>query len=536
MLAWTVYISFLGVGILMLLPRDNPRLARLVALVTAIAGFLVALGGAFESDPGKILSIVKVPWIKVIGSDYHLAADGISLTLVLLTGLAAIAGILFSWNVELRAKEFFAFYLALIAGVYGVFLSFDLFLLFVFYELAIIPKYFLIAIWGSTRREYGAMKLALYSFVGSAMVLVGIIAAFVVSGSKTMNLIELAKFPFPESFQMWAFPLVFVGFAILAGLWPFHTWAPTGHVAAPTAASMLLAGVVMKLGAYGCLRVAITLFPRGLDIWTVQPCGPSLISSVLNRPFIENLQWGLNSIFGFTSWRDVFAVMAVIGIIYGAMVALVQKDFKFVIGYSSVSHMGFVLLGLMTLNTVGLSGAVLQMFSHGIIAGLLFAVVGRMVYDRAHTRDLTDLHQMNLGRAIPFAAVIFTLASVASMGLPGFSGFVAELQVLIGAWQAFPTIAVIAGIGILIGVAYALRALQQAFFPDQESSTQPRTPANGHHGKVDPISVPERVGGMILIGTSLLIGLFPGVLLDLIVPSFSSPLFDGLRSIGGLLP
>src|SRR5213078_2944955 len=187
--------------------------------------------------------------------------------MVLLTSIASLAGILFSWDIEHRAKEFFAFYLALIGGVYGVFLSFDLFLIFVFYELAIIPKYFLIAIWGSTRKEYGAMKLALYSFVGSAMVLIGIVAAFVVAGSRTTSLLELAKFPFPESFQFWAFPLVFVGFAILAGLWPLHTWAPTGHVAAPTAASMLLAGVVMKLGAYGCLRVAITLFPLGLRAW-----------------------------------------------------------------------------------------------------------------------------------------------------------------------------------------------------------------------------------------------------------------------------
>ena len=180
-----------------------------------------------------------------------------------------------------------------------------------------------------------------------------------------MSLLELARYPFPQAFQMWAFPLVFVGFAILAGLWPFHTWAPTGHVAAPTAASMLLAGVVMKLGAYGCLRVAMTLFPHGLDPWGFK-------------------------VLGFGSWRDVLSLLAVIGIVYGAMVALVQKDFKFVIGYSSVSHMGFVLLGLLTLNTIGLSGAVLQMFSHGIIAGLLFAVVGRMVYDRTHTRDLAS--------------------------------------------------------------------------------------------------------------------------------------------------
>ena len=499
MLAWTIYVSFLGVAVLMLLPRGNARLARTVALLTATIGFLIALAGVIHAKAGlEIETIAKVAWVPSLGIEYHLAADGISLTLILLTGIAAIAGILFSWNIEHRAKEFFAFYLALIAGVYGVFLSFDVFLLFAFYELAIIPKYFLIAIWASTRKEYGAMKLALYSFVGSAMVLVGIIAAYVKAGAKTTSLLELAAFPFPDSFQYWAFPLVFVGFAILAGLWPLHTWAPTGHVAAPTAASMLLAGVVMKLGAYGCLRVAMTLFPLGLK-----------------------------------AWHNEVALLAVIGIVYGAMVALVQKDFKFVIGYSSVSHMGFVLLGLVTLNEVGLSGAVLQMFSHGIIAGLLFAVVGRMVYDRTHTRELGDLQGMQLNRLIPFAAVTFTVASVASMGMPGFSGFVAELQVLIGAWQAFPTFGVLAGLGILVGVAYTLRALQQAFFGERVAGVAaPADPDVHGHAVLEPISIPERLGAAMLMGTSLIIGLYPRLLLDLIVPSFGSPLFDWLGKAG----
>jgi len=508
MLAWTIYISFIGVVVLLLLPKGNTRAARTFALLAAVIAFFIALAGVLEARAGsEIETIVNVPWVPLLGIEYHLAADGISLTLILLTGIAAIAGILFSWNIEHRAKEFFAFYLALIGSVYGVFLSFDVFLLFVFYELAIIPKYFLIAIWGSTRKEYGAMKLALYSFVGSAMVLVGIIAAFIKAGAKTTSLLELANFPFPETFQYWAFPLVFVGFGILAGLWPFHTWAPTGHVAAPTAASMLLAGVIMKLGAYGSLRVAMTLFPLGLK-----------------------------------AWHNEIALLAVIGIVYGAMVALVQKDFKFVIGYSSVSHMGFVLLGLVTLNEIGLSGAVLQMFSHGLIAGLLFAVVGRMVYDRTHTRELDDLQSMQLTRLIPFAAVTFTVASVASMGLPGFSGFVAELQVLIGAWHAFPTLAVVAGVGILVGVAYTLRALQLAFFADEGGASERNAPAlrasNPGHAELEfgallpPISIPERFGAILLMGTSLLIGLYPRLLLDLIVPSFRSSLFDGLRKAG----
>jgi NADH-quinone oxidoreductase subunit M len=483
---------------LLLLPKVSVPVARIIAMLSATVGLAITLIAFAQQSTGALVTVARVPWIPSLGIEYRLAADGISMTLLLLTGIVAIAGILFSWNIEHRAKEFFALYLALIGGVYGVFLSFDLFLLFVFYEIAIIPKYFLIAIWGSTRREYAAMKLALYSFVGSAMVLIGLTAAYVVAGGKTTSLVDLAQFPFPVHFQMWAFPLIFVGFGILAGLWPFHTWAPTGHVAAPTATSMLLAGVVMKLGAYGCLRVAMTLFPRGLDPWEVH-------------------------ILGFGSWRDVFALLALIGIVYGAMVALVQKDFKFVVGYSSVSHMGFVLLGLMTLSQIGLSGAVLQMFSHGILAGLLFAVVGRMVYDRTHTRDLDALEKMNLYKAIPFAAVTFVVASMASIGLPGFSGFVAELQVLIGTWRAFPIYTIGIGFGIVIGVAYTWRAMQKAFFGQAEIVS-----GKPHH-PLPPISIPERIGAAILIGVSLAIGLYPQLILNRIIPALNSPLFDGLR-------
>jgi NADH-quinone oxidoreductase subunit M len=518
MLSWTIYTSFGAALLLMLLPERRGPWARRIALGAALAGLVISAAALFQSTPGSFRTVTRLSWIPALGIDYHLGADGISLVLVLLTGLAAVAGILFSWNVEHRPREFFALYLALIGGVYGVFLSFDLFLLFVFYEIAIIPKYFLIAIWGSTRREYAAMKLALYSFVGSAMVLVGLIAAFVLAGGQTMSLADLAAHRFPREFQMWAFPLVFVGFGVLAGLWPFHTWAPTGHVAAPTAASMLLAGVVMKLGAYGCLRVAMTLFPAGLQPW--------------------GFEW-----LGLGSWRDVFALLAVMGILYGAMVALVQKDFKFVIGYSSVSHMGFVLLGLVTLHTIGLTGAVLQMFSHGIVAGLLFAVVGRMVYDRAHTRQLDELQPMNLSRALPFAAVTFTLATLASIGLPGFSGFIAEFQVLIGAWHAYPTLTVLTGAGILVGVAYGLRALQRAFFAERRwrdgddatpSSRGASAGVSDSQPALDPISTPERVGTVILVATSLAVGLYPDLLLKYIIPSFNAPWFDGLR--GGGLP
>jgi NADH-quinone oxidoreductase subunit M len=505
MLAWTIYLSFLGALAARLAP--SKQFARIVALLTALAGLGLSIAALVRWQPGALVTVAQVPWIPQVGISYHLAADGISLTLLLLTGIAATSGILFSWNIEQRTQEFFAFYLVLIGGVYGVFLSFDLFLLFVFYEIAIIPKYFLIAIWGSvprgatrekagSQREYAAMKLALYSFAGSALVLAGMVAAWTVSGGRSLSFEFLARYPFPAHFQMWAFPMVFVGFAVLAGMWPFHTWAPTGHAAAPTAASMLLAGVVMKLGAYGCLRVAMMLFPAGL--------GP----------------WGFH-VLGFGSWRDVFAVLAVIGIVYGASVALVQRDFKFVIGYSSVSHMGFVLLGLMTLTQIGLDGAVLQMFSHGVIAGLLFAVVGRMVYDRTHTRDLNELGPMRLAQVIPFAAVTFILAGMASIGLPGFSGFIAEFQILIGTWRALPWMVPVAGIGILIGIAFTWRALTKVFFGEAAAGAQEHP--------LPPITLAEKCGAVLLLATTLVVGLYPRILIDLILPALNSPLFEGLR-------
>jgi NADH-quinone oxidoreductase subunit M len=502
LLAFTIYLSFAGALLQALLPKGRAALSRWLALTVAVAGLVLAVQGFVAGMGQGRVVLVDVPWVPSMGIHFLLAADGISRVLVLLTGLAAVAGVLFSWNVELRTNEFFAFYLVLIGAVYGVFLSFDLLLLFVFYEIAIVPKYFLIAIWGSTRREYGAMKLVIYSFAGSAMVLIGLLAAYATAGSHSTGLIELAHAGLPASFQMWAFPLVFTGFAILAGMWPFHTWAPTGHVAAPTAASMLLAGVVMKLGAYGCLRVAIALFPRGLD------------------------PWGFSFI-GIGSWRDVFAVLAVVGIVYGALVALAQTDFKFVIGYSSVSHMGFVLLGLVTLNQIGMTGAVLQMFSHGIIAGLLFAIVGRIVYDRTHTRQFAELETMHLSKRLPFAAWAFVIAGMASIGMPGFSGFWAEIQVLLGAWKVNPWWVMAAGIGIVVGVAYTWRALQKAFFSDALPSAHVLEQEQGH--ALPAITWPEVTGVIMLAGVSLFVGLYPRILLDAIEPAVKALLAGGVQ-------
>jgi len=477
---WTIYVSFLGAGLIMLLPRNSKNLIRWVALLTGVTGLGIALqnyiaynGWIAANQPLKdgFWHLANAAWIPSLGARYHLAVDGLNFPLVLLNGIVCVTGILFSWNIEERVKEFFAFFLTLIAGVYGVFMAMDLFLLFVFYELAIVPKYFIIAIWGSTRKEYGAMKLVLYSFVGSAAVFIGILAAFFAGGGQTFDMLELARNPIAREAQVWVFPLIFGGFAVLAGMWPFHTWAPTGHVAAPTAASMLLAGVVMKLGSYGCLRAAMLLFPSGL-----------------------------------VHWHWCIAWLGVIGILYGAAVALVQKDFKFIIGYSSVSHMGFVLLGLATLNRDGMSGAVLQMFSHGIVASLLFAVVGRMVYDRTHTRQLDELG--GLSKTLPFACVTFVIAGAASMGMPGFSGFVAEIQVLIGAFKMSPWLAAAAALSIAVTAAYILNALHKVFYNDEQA------PAATH--RLPRITVPEVVAAVMLMVALVVIGLYPSAMLDMI--------------------
>ena len=469
MIAWTIYLTLGGALLLLLLPRT---LSRWLALLIAVTGFVISTFSFFQAGNfSKFETLLSIPWIPGFPISFHLASDGISLTMCLVTGITAISAVLLSWKVSQRQNEFFFWLLLVIAGSYGVFLSADLFLFFVFYELVIVPKYFLIATWGSTNKTYGAMKLTLYSFLGGALVLIGIIAAYV--NGHSFDLLELTKNVIPISIQLWAFPVMFCGFAILAGMWPMHTWAPTGHVAAPTAGSMLLAGIVMKLGAYGALRIAMNVFP-----------------------------------FGFQAWRGTIALFAIIGIVYAAAVALRQRDLKFVIGYSSVSHMGFVLLGLATANLLGVSGAVLQMFSHGVIASLLFAVVGSMIYERTHTRNVDELAKLQLSHALPFAAFTFVVASAASMGIPGFSGFAAEITILMGLWNSFPWLMIGAIAGMALTAAFTLRALKLAFFAD---STHPVP-------QYDPIALHEKLGASLLIISTLVVGLYPKMLLDKIEP------------------
>lgn len=486
MIAWTIYVTFGAAILLLFLPH---LLARWMALLAALGGFAISLAAFFNTaNVGTFATIVRLPWIPNLGMEYHLAADGISLTMCLVTGVTAVSAVLFSWDVDERPNEFFFWLLLVVGGSYGVFLSADLFLLFVFYELVIVPKYFLIAIWGSTNKEYGAMKLTLYSFFGGALALIGIIAVYVTvgggNGAAAFDLQQLAQFQFPPQFQSWVFPVLFLGFGVLAGIWPLHTWAPTGHVAAPTAGSMLLAGIVMKLGAYGALRVAMNLFPQGFHLWS---------------------KW--------------IAILGVVGIVYAAAVALRQRDLKFVIGYSSVSHMGFVLLGLATANLLGVGGAVLQMFSHGVIAALLFAVAGRMVYRRTHTRDLETLSGLGLRHAIPFAAFSFVIASAASMGIPGFSGFAAEITILLGAWKTYPLAVLITGAGMVLVAAFTLRALKKTFFGDAAVMPGGSAALSGDGLDLSPITLAEKFGAGLLIFATLAAGVYPKFLVDRILPA-----------------
>lgn len=486
---WTILPAFLAALGALLLPVRHAAQAKVVALAGSLVGMFSGawLCLARLGQPESATWSLDLAWIPSLGARFHLAADGLSLVLLLLTGIVAVAGVLFSWNVEKRPRAFFAWFMTIIGGVYGVFLSRDALLLFVFYEVVILPKYMLISIWGSTNREYGAMKLTMYSIAASALILAGLCVAYGAAGGTSFDLMHLAAAQPEAALQAWAFPLLFLGFAVLAGIWPFHTWAPTGHVAAPTAASMLLAGVVMKLGAFGVLVVAMPLFPAG-----------------------------------FAQWQGVIAWLAVIGILYGALTALAQRDLKFVIGYSSVSHMGFILLGLAAASHWGLRGAVLQMISHGIIAGLLFGIAGRVIYERTHTRDLNDLESFRLWKNMPFVVVCFTMAMAASMGLPGFSGFVAEISVIIGVWQVFPWLTAAVALGIILTGAFSLRAVQKSCF------TRPDRPVTDPPPPLSPLTWPERSAILLLLAVSVAIGLYPKPWIILIDQGLSSPLFHSI--------
>lgn len=464
--------------VLLILPAENRAWIRRVALAAAVLVLLISfvLYFTYDVNRGGYQFIEEAAWLPQFGIHYKLGIDGISLPLVLLSGLVIFSGVLVSWNVEDRPREFFSFLMFLGASVLGVFCALDLFLLFFFFELAVFPKYLMIVVWGYPKtREYGGMKLTLYLFIGSVIALVGTLAIYFGSGLRTFDLLALERAGFPVEFQRLWFPFVFLGFAILGGIFPFHSWAPDGHVAAPTAISMLLAGVEMKVGAFAALRVGIQLLPDGAQYWA-----PAIL------------------------------LLATINVVYGAFIAMVQTDFKYVIGFSSVSHMGLVLIGFATLNRDGLLGAGMQMFSHGVMTALFFAIVG-MVYDRAHTREIGALG--GLVRKMPWAAVGFIIGGLVSMGMPGFSGFVSEIPVFMGAWQVAPLVAVVAILGILITAAYIFLVVRRVFFGEIPPELDQQV---GDVTRKDKLVI-----GMLAL-VMILLGWFPSLLTRLIEPGVQS--------------
>jgi len=458
--------------ILLLLPAERKTEARVTALAAAIFCLVLSTWVFFSYDQAaagyQFVEIYK--WLPALGISLHFGVDGMSTPLVLLTGIVMVTGVLISWGVDDRPREFFAFLFILANGVFGVFVSLDLFMLFFFYEIAVFPMYLLIVIWGWAKtREYAAMKLTLYLFLGSVFALVGVLAMYFSAGMHTFDMLALEKAGFSARFQNLWFPFVFIGFAILGGMFPFHNWSPDGHVAAPTAVSMFHAGVLMKLGAFAALRVGIMLLPDGAKFW-----------------------------------QPVVIILALVNVVYGAFIAMVQTDFKYVIGFSSVSHMGLVLLGFATLNRDGMLGAGLQMFSHGVMTALFFAAVG-MVYDRAHTRDIPRLGGM--ARPMPWVAVGFIIGGLVSMGMPLFSGFAAEFPIFLGVWQTEPWIAIVASLSIVITAAYVLLVIRRVFFGD--------VPAE-FDGHITPVTVLDKTAIVMLCFFMVILGLFPTIMAPMI--------------------
>ena len=427
-----------------------------------------------EGNTAQMLFETKYNWFPAWNISFHLGVDGISVAMILLTAFVVIAGVLVSWNVTKMTKEFYFLLILLSLGAYGFFISLDLFILFFFLEIAVIPKYLLIGIWGSGKKEYAANKLALMLMGGSALILVGLLGIYFSGKDHSFDLLHLAKLTIPLQTQMICFPLLFVGFGVFTALFPLHTWVPDGHSSAPTAGSMFLAGISMKLGGYGCLRVATYIMPEGAK-----------------------------------EYATIIIVLSVIAILYGAFATMMQKDLKYINAYSSVSHCGFVLLGIGMLTKTSMTGAVMQMVSHGLMTALFFAVIG-MIYERTHTRQVTEMS--GLLKRMPFIGTVLFIVGLCSLGLPGLSGFVAEMTVFMGSWQhpdVFRRVAtILACLSIVVTAVYILRAITKTAMGPLTAGFELLTDATWN----------EKLAALILIAGIIAIGVAPFWLNDLISP------------------
>ncbi len=480
-----VFTPILAALLILFIPGERKSEVRVTALAAATFALFLSAWVYFSYDvaAGGYQFVEKYAWLPALGISYYVGVDGMNAPLVLLTGVVMFTGVLISWGIDDRPREFFAFLFILATGVFGVFVALDLFQLFFFYEIAVFPMYLLIALWGwKETREYAAMKLTLYLFVGSVIALVGALAMYFSSGLGTFDMIELEKAGFSPEFQRFWFPFVFFGFAVLGGIFPFHNWSPDGHVAAPTAVSMFHAGVLMKLGAFAALRVGIMLMPEGAKF---------------------HLPW--------------IILLTLVNVVYGAYIAMVQTDFKYVIGFSSVSHMGLVLMGFSTLTLPGLIGAGVQMFSHGVMTALFFAVVG-MVYDQAHTRDIPRLGGFR--KVMPLVAIAFIIGGLVSMGMPGFSGFIAEFPIFMGVWKSHPWIAIVAAISIVITASYIMRIVGKVFFGPLPEEFD---------GHVHDVTILDKVALGLLSAILIGVGVYP----SLMVPMVEAGVKNILRLLGG---
>jgi proton-translocating NADH-quinone oxidoreductase, chain M len=451
--------------------------------------FYVGLRNAGIS--GMFLMQNSIEWFAPLHIYFRSGVDGISLSMILLTAFVVVGGILISWRIEKQVKEFFFLLIFLSLGAYGFFISTDLFMMFFFLEIAVIPKYLLIGIWGSGKKDYSAMKLALMLMGGSALVFLGIVGMYYAAGvygsAPTWDLQALSQIKLPIEIQRILYILIFTGFGIFTAMFPFHTWAPDGHSSAPTAASMFLAGISMKLGGYGCLRVATYLLPDAAN----------------------ELSW-------------IFIILASIAIIYGAFATMMQKDLKYMNAYSSVSHCGFVILGIAMLTKAAIMGAVMQMVSHGIMTALFFAAIG-MIYDRAHTRQANELGGML--KQIPFIGSAFMIAGLTSLGLPGFSGFVSEMTIFVGSWEHagifYKVATILACASIVVTAVYILRAVGFAIWG---------TITNKEYEHFKDASWSEKGASILLIAGIVFIGIFPFWLIQLI-QNDSITIFNKLMSV-----
>jgi NADH-quinone oxidoreductase subunit M len=432
LLSTIVFLPAAFALLVLLLPRGAERAVRWTAFFGMLVDFaatLLLVGGF--ADGGGMQFVERLPWIETFGIEYHLGVDGISLWLLVLTGFIGPLAVLASWKgIHERVREFHVLLLLLQTGMMGVFASLDLFLFYVFWEVTLIPMYFLVGIWGHERRLYAAIKFFVYTMAGSLLMLVAILAlAFEhqrQTGEYTFNLLRLYSTQVPAHQAPWYFAAFALAFAIKVPMWPLHTWLPDAHVEAPTAGSVILAAILLKMGSYGFLRFAIPLFPQAAQVAL-----------------------------------PVLLLLPVIGIVYGALVAMVQPDLKKLVAYSSVSHLGFVMLGLFVFNRQGIEGAIYQMLNHGVSTGALFLLVG-MLYERRHTREIAQFG--GLARSMPIFTTVFVIVTLSSIGLPGLNGFVGEFLILLGAFHHARPYAVIAATGVVLGAVYMLWAAQRVFF------------------------------------------------------------------------